>query len=166
MHFPRGIGPGLRVPQKSQDSQTPRTFLAVTCTCSQFGGHCSGRRAHLWDCRLQPACSTYGTQEAVSCCLHVQSQSPHDNDLLPLWLIQAFPWTPSAMLYQPHQSIFNAVNTRPLYGVQPPKSEPQYLVPTCHVRCANSFSAGKYWSALVSVLTLLCLPCTYYCAPF
>lgn len=38
--FPRGVGPGLLVPQQSQAAQALRKVWAVTCVHSQLGGSC------------------------------------------------------------------------------------------------------------------------------
>ena len=38
--FPRGVGPGLLVPQQSQAAQALRKVWAVTCACSQLGDSC------------------------------------------------------------------------------------------------------------------------------
>lgn len=51
---------------------------------------------------------------------------------------------------------FTAVNAGPLSGVQSWKPEPQHPGPTCPKRCANSFSAGKGWSEMISVVMSLC----------
>lgn len=59
-------------------------------------------------------------------CEHVELEGPHGNDLLHFWEAQAFPWTPSAMLYWPPQSIFMVVNPSHLPGVLILKPEPHH----------------------------------------
>ena len=48
------------------------------------------------------------------------------------------------------------VNHSPRYGVQYPKPEPQFPIPTHHGGCAaNIVSAGKYWSTMIFVMNYL-----------
>ena len=82
---------------------------------------------------------------------HVELEGLGNNYPLPLWKAQAFPWIPQ--LYR--QSIFTAVNAGPLPGVQSWKPEPQHPGPTRPKMCANSFSAGKGWSEMISVVMSL-----------
>ena len=49
-----------------------------------------------------------------SVCKHAELEGPYNNDFFSLLLTQAFPWTPSAVLYQTPQNIFMAVNLNPL----------------------------------------------------
>lgn len=83
---------------------------------------------------------------------HVELEGLGSNDLLPLWEAQPFPWITQLYL----QSIFTAVNAGPLSGVQSWKPEPQHPGSTCPKRCANSFSAGKGWLEMISVVMSLC----------
>ena len=82
---------------------------------------------------------------------HVELEGLGNNYPLPLWEAQAFPWIPQLYL----QSIFTAVNAGPLPGVQSWKPEHQHPGPTHPKMCANSFSAGKGWSEMISVVMSL-----------
>ena len=115
--FPRGVDPGLWVPQQNQAVEAPSKMWAATRACLQFGGSCD---PSVQDCSgLLSSTSVSHTDFSTSWVrdwgdlFHLwQTQrhglvfydsmdweGSHRNELLPLWQDQAFPWPLSAVSY-------------------------------------------------------------------
>lgn len=72
--------------------------------CLPTSGTIDRSASHLWHSRRQ----------CPAVCKHAELEGAHSNDLLPLWLAQAFPWSPSAVLHQAPQAFITTLSPSPV----------------------------------------------------